>query len=72
LLVSAAPSSDGKYCIIHVRETDGRNASLSLRNGIDGTAIDAVEVDVTGIPVSSPSLNISPLESKFYKLIIIP
>jgi len=41
---------------------------LSLINGLTGKSLTAIEVDVTGKPVSNPSQNISPLESKFYRI----
>ena len=72
LLVSAEPSNDGISCIIHLRETDGRNALLNLTNGINGKSLPASEVDVTGNPASTPSLNIGPLESKFYRIVFTP
>jgi hypothetical protein len=68
LLVSAEPARDGKSCIIHIRETDGKNASLNLLNGLTGSKINPEEVDVTGKPVSHPTKEIGPLESKFYRI----
>ena len=41
ILISCEPASDGISCIIHLRETDGRNASLSLKNGHDGKNLTA-------------------------------
>jgi hypothetical protein len=72
LLISAEPVADGKYCIVHLRETNGKETSLSLINGLNGKALSAVEVDVTGKPVSNPSQIIGPLESKFYRIIFTP
>ena len=60
--------ADGKSCIVHLRETNGQSASLNLTNGLNGKPLNATEVDVTGIPVSRPSQNIGPLESKFYRI----
>ncbi|HSN49825.1 MAG TPA: hypothetical protein VLR52_01255, partial [Bacteroidales bacterium] len=68
LLVSAEPARDGKSCIIHIRETDGKNASLNLVNGLTGSKFIPEEVDVTGKPVSHPTIEIGPLESKFYRI----
>jgi hypothetical protein len=31
LLVSARPSDDGKTILVHLRETDGKEAHLSLK-----------------------------------------
>ena len=72
ILVNALPASDGEYCVIHLRETNGKSTSLSLTNGLNGKLLIATEVDVTGKPVAKPTLNIGPLESKFYKINFIP
>jgi hypothetical protein len=71
LLISSEPVEEGKSCIIHLRETDGKETSLILTNGINGKVLSAVEVDVTGKPVLSPSQNIGPLESKFYRIVFV-
>jgi hypothetical protein len=68
-LISAEPVADGKYCIIHLRETNGKNVSLNLTNGLNGKGLPAVEVDVTGNPMQKPSLNIGPLESRFFRIV---
>jgi hypothetical protein len=68
LLISAEPANDGKYCIIHIRETNGKNTSLNLTNGINGSVLQPVEVDATGEPLAKPSVEIGPLESKFYRI----
>jgi alpha-mannosidase len=72
LLISAEPTSDGKSFIVHLRETDGIPASLKLKNGITGKEFQSIEVDATGKPVRVSSSIISPLESKFYRLLFIP
>jgi len=72
LLISSEPSADGKYCTVHLREINGKNTSLQLINGLNGKDLPAIEVDATGKPVSNPSLNIDPLESKFYRIIFVP
>jgi hypothetical protein len=70
VLVSAEPEADGKSFVIHLRETDGKNCVLSLVNGLTGKTLEAVEVDVTGKNVPVPTVNIKPLESKFYRIIL--
>ena len=72
ILINALPAPDGKSCIIHIRETNGKNTALSLTNGLTGKILIATEIDVTGKPVLKPSLNIGPFESKFYKINFIP
>jgi hypothetical protein len=69
ILITATPASDGKSAVIHLRETNGENAQIALTNGADGKLLKALEVDVTGKQVQNPSLNIAPLESKFYRII---
>jgi hypothetical protein len=72
LLISAEPAVDENSCIIHLRETNGKVATLNLINGLNGSSLKAIEVDVTGKPVLNPSLTIGPLESKFYRIVIRP
>jgi alpha-mannosidase len=72
VLLNSIPGSDGKSCIIHLRETNGQNSTLKLANGITGQSLTAIEVDVTGKPVLKPSLEIGPLESKFYRIVFAP
>jgi hypothetical protein len=72
LLVSAEPEADGKSCIIHLRELNGKTVSLNLVNGMNDKKLEAVEVDVTGKTVENPSLKIGPLETKFYRIIFVP
>jgi hypothetical protein len=69
LLISAVPEADGKSCIAHLRETNGKIASLNLINGMNGKSMSAIEVDATGKPVLNPSLTISPLESRFFRIL---
>jgi hypothetical protein len=68
LLVNAEPSGDGKSCVVHLRETNGESCTLQLVNGLTGKNLSAEEVDVTGKNVLNPTLNIGPLESKFYRV----
>lgn len=72
ILLSSEPVEDGKSCIIHLRETDGRETSVNLTNGVNWKALSAVEVDVTRKPVLRPYQNIGPLESKFYRIVFVP
>jgi hypothetical protein len=70
LLVSAEPDAKGKFFTVHLRETNGKSATLNLVNGITGKTLTLMEVDVTGNSVKDPSTSIGPLESKFYRVII--
>ena len=72
LLISAEPEGDGKSCIIHLREINGKSASLELVNGLNDMSLKAIEVDVTGKAVENQSLKISPFESKFFRIIFAP
>ena len=67
ILVSAEPSSDGKSLIIHLRETDGKEAALVIRDGITGKQLTTAEVDAAG-KIINPSSTIGPLNSKFYRI----
>lgn len=68
LLVSAMPSPDGKSALLHVREVDGRPATLELQNGLNGTALKLVPTDVTGTFLNSGSFELKPYETRFYRL----
>jgi len=68
MLVSAAPSDDGKTILIHLRETDGKEARLSLKNGLTGNPLEISGADVTGRPVGNSDNILKPLESKFFLL----
>ncbi len=68
ILITVEPVADGKSCIVHLRESNGQSASLNLTNGLTGKPLTAIEVDVTGSPVSKPSQIIGPVESKFYRI----
>lgn len=72
LLISSEPLDKGKSCMIHLREINGKDASLKLANGISGKELTAIEVDANGNTVKNPSQNIHPLESKFYRIIFVP
>jgi alpha-mannosidase len=72
LLISAKPDADGLSCVVHLRETNGMDTILNLANGINGKQLKAIEVDVTGKPVSNSSLKIGSLESKFYRIFFSP
>jgi hypothetical protein len=69
LLISAEPDAGGNYFTVHLQEIDGIKTSLTLLNGLNGKALSAVEVDVTGKPVLNPPRTIGPLESKFFRII---
>ncbi len=68
ILISAEPAADGESLIIHLRETEGREAALAISNGITGKLLTAAEVDATGKIVINPSSKIGPLNSKFYRI----
>jgi hypothetical protein len=68
LLVSAVPASDGRSCIIHLREINNQKATLDLKNGLTGKKLNIQEVDVNGKEISNASNVIAPLQSKFYRV----
>ena len=69
LLINSEPSADGKYCTVHLRETNGKDAVLNLKNGLNGNGLSLLEVDVTGKPIANQSHTTGPLESKFFRII---
>jgi hypothetical protein len=66
LLVNAYPSEDGKTVLIHLRETDGKEVHLSLKNGLTGNQLVISGSDVTGKSIVDSDNIIKPLESKFF------
>jgi len=72
LLVSAIPDENGKSAIFLIREIQGVPASLSLASNITGKPLKCIQVDVTGNPVPDGSVNLNPLESKFFRIIFQP
>jgi hypothetical protein len=71
LLVGAKPSQDGEGIILHLRETDGKPAELSvILPFIDSRRQSLTEVNVLEEIIGEPgqSIRIKPWESKFVKL----
>jgi hypothetical protein len=71
LLVSAKPSQDGEDVILHLRETEGKSAELSVVLPlIDARRQSLTEVNVIEEVVGKPeeSILLNPWESKFVKL----
>jgi hypothetical protein len=68
VLITAQPSNDGKYLLVHLRETAGKNAEIRLVSGLNSSILPTTEVDVTGNNISNGSATVSPLESKFFKI----
>jgi hypothetical protein len=66
ILVSARPSDDGKTILVHLREINGKEAHLSLKNGLTGNQLEISGSDVTGKPFKDSVYTIKPLESKFF------
>jgi alpha-mannosidase len=68
VLISAMPDPDGQGAILHLRETQGETATLTLRSGLTGESISTLNVDVTGRPIEGGTNTIKPFESKFYRI----
>jgi Glycosyl hydrolases family 38 N-terminal domain len=66
ILVSAQPLNDGKSVLIHLRETDGRETPVSLKNGLTGDLLRISASDVNGKPLQKDENILKPYESKFY------
>jgi len=66
IMISAAPLDKGESVLIHLRETDGKNASISLKNGLTGKELQIKETDVTGLEIKAGENRLRPYESKFF------
>ena len=55
-----------KYFVL--RETEGKTSELKLASGVTGKSLLIKELDVIGNEISKGSLEIKPLESKFYRI----
>lgn len=69
LLVSVKPSEDGRSCILHVRETEGKEADLSSLRGANHVVFQQQTVNVLGEPIPGSTLKMNPFESRFIKTI---
>jgi len=68
VLVTAQPTNDGKYLLVHLRETAGKNAEIKLVNGLSGGVLQISEVDVTGNNITNGNATVGALETKFFKI----
>jgi len=69
LLVNTEPSINGKSALLHVREIEGKNTSLDLWNKINQKQLHVEEVNVLGKAIDSPSNDIGPYETKFFRIL---
>ncbi len=65
ILIASIPMEDNSIRI-QLRETDGKNTTLSLFNTISRQQLNLQETDVTGIPVKDGKTSINAYESKFF------
>jgi hypothetical protein len=68
ILITAQPTNDGKYLLVHLRETASKNADIKLYNGLNGSTLPISEVDVTGNSIANGNATIGALETKFLKI----
>jgi alpha-mannosidase len=68
LLVSAVPEADGKSCVVHLRELEGRSVVPELSVGKTGKKLSMIEVDANGKQLSNPTNTIKPYEAKFFRI----
>ncbi|MFO7722354.1 MAG: glycosyl hydrolase family 38, partial [Bacteroidales bacterium] len=68
LLISAIPTPDGLGAILLLRENEGKEATVSLINGISKTPFKQVPVDVTGKPLAGKENTMRPYESRFIRI----
>jgi hypothetical protein len=66
ILISAIPQKNGESVLIHLRETDGKNTTVSLINGLSGKELILKEADATGKEITGGSVAMKPYESKFF------
>jgi hypothetical protein len=69
LLISAMPGGDGQSAILQLRETDGRECALALRNGFKGNPLTCIQVDVTGVTIKNGTNRIKPFETRFFRIL---
>lgn len=70
VIISTQPDQEGKHIIIHLRETEGHDARIDLKNGQTGKSLKVVKVDLTGKELTGTSQIIGPLESGFFMISI--
>jgi alpha-mannosidase len=68
LLVSSIPGTDDRSCILHVREIEGAEASLSSLRNLNNLPFELKVVNVLGEPISKNTLLLKPFESKFIRV----
>jgi alpha-mannosidase len=68
LLISSMPEQDGKSAIFQLRETEGKDAEIKLRNGQTGASLNCIQVDVTGSPVANGDNKMKPFETRFIRI----
>jgi len=68
LLISAIPEQDGQSAIIQLRETEGREAVISLENGLTGVPLNCTQVDVTGTRIENGDNKMKPFETRFFRI----
>ena len=65
LLISAKPTKEKGTVLLHIREVEGKESSLSLRS-LEGTGLGITEADVLGHEKQDGSTAVLPFESKFF------
>jgi alpha-mannosidase len=68
VLISAIPDEDGLSSVLHLREIGGITTGLMLKNGMDGTVLKYIPVDVTGRPLEIADTRLLPYETKFFRV----
>jgi len=68
LLISARPSPDKKYIIVHLREINGKKVVPELINTKTGKLVKMIPADPTGEKTGDENITINPLESRFFLL----
>jgi len=68
ILVSSKPTKNGNSCVLHIRETDGKNADLKSLKLAKDKGFTIKQVNVLGEVILPGSVGLKPFETKFIKL----
>ncbi|MCK5369396.1 MAG: hypothetical protein KAQ62_12625, partial [Cyclobacteriaceae bacterium] len=68
ILVSSKPNKNGNSSILHIRETDGKNADLKSLKLVNNKPFTISQVNVLGEKIIPQSVELKPFETKFIKL----
>jgi len=68
ILVSSTPGENGNSCVLHIRETGGKTASLKSLKLTNNKKVTLNQITVLGENIGDGSTEFKPFESKFIKM----